>query len=157
MSHKVPTMSHNVPTMNNKVQPLHQRGGGNAWTLPILMLVYGAASLVHFVHNAVYLQQYPNLPSWLTASGIYAAWCGVAAVGGLGYWVYRRLSRFAGLVLIAVYGVLGFAGFDHYAVAPVSAHSIAMNVTILTEAVAAAVLLLQVARSFGTPGTDGSG
>jgi hypothetical protein len=68
-------------------------------------------------------------------------------VGALGYWFYRRVSRWAGLVLIALYGVLGFAGLDHYTVAPMSAHSLFMNVTILTEVVTAAVLLVFVAHS----------
>jgi hypothetical protein len=57
----------------------------------------------------------------------------------------RNLSAVAGLALIAIYAILGFGGLDHYAVAPMSAHSMAMNVTILGEAVAASVLLLVVA------------
>ena len=46
-----------------------------------LMLVYGAASLLHFIHNALYLRDYPNLPAWLTSGGVIAAWLVVAAVG----------------------------------------------------------------------------
>ena len=111
-----------------------------------LMLVYGAASLLHFVHNALYLNAYPNLPVWLTASGVIEAWCVVAGVGTLGYLCYSRISRIAGLVLIAVYALFGFAGLDHYAVAPVSAHSLPMNLTILLEAGLALVLLAYVAR-----------
>jgi hypothetical protein len=109
------------------------------------MIVYGAASLVHFVHNAVYLDAYPNLPAWLTPFGVYAAWLVIAAIGAAGYWMLRNLSAAAGLALIAIYAILGFGGLDHYAVAPMSAHSMAMNVTILGEAVAASVLLLVVA------------
>jgi hypothetical protein len=37
------------------------------------MLVYGAASLAHFTHNAVYLEFYPNMPTWLTPLGVLAA------------------------------------------------------------------------------------
>ena len=112
-----------------------------------LMLVYGAASLLHFTHNAVYLRDYPNLPAWLTSAGVVAAWLVVATVGVLGYLLYSRVSRIAGLLTISAYAVLGFGGLDHYAVAPVSAHTIAMNLTILLEAVAGAVLLVFVARS----------
>lgn len=111
-----------------------------------LMLVYGAASLLHFIHNAVYLRDYPNLPAWLTAGGVVAAWLLVAAVGILGYLLYSRISRVAGLVVIAAYAVLGFGGLDHYMVAPVAAHTVAMNLTILLEAATAAVLLICVAR-----------
>ena len=116
-------------------------------TLLLLMLLYGAASLLHFAHNAVYVRDYPNLPDWITPAAVWFSWCGIAAVGALGYWLYRRVSRWAGLATIALYGVCGFAGLDHYAVASIGAHSFAMNLTILTEVAAAAVLLVFVAHS----------
>jgi hypothetical protein len=119
-----------------------------------LMLVYGAASLLHFAHNAVYLRAYPNLPVWLTPAGVVAAWLVVASVGALGYLLYSRVSRVAGLITIAAYAVLGFGGLDHYTVAPVSAHTVAMNLTILLEAAAAVVLLVFVARSALTRMSD---
>jgi hypothetical protein len=106
--------------------------------------MYGLASLVHFVHNAVYLHDYPNLPASLSAARIYAAWCGTTAVGVVGYWLRRAGYRVAGLVALAVYAALGFAGLDHYTLAPVSAHSLAMNLTIGLEALAAAALLIAV-------------
>jgi hypothetical protein len=112
--------------------------------IPMLMLVYTAASLLHFVHNATYLHEYPNMPPSLTALGVYGAWCAVASVGLLGYWVYRRVNRNAGLALVALYAVLGFAGLDHYFVAPVAAHSFAMHLTICIEVASAATLLTMV-------------
>jgi hypothetical protein len=112
--------------------------------LLILILAYCAASLLHFVHNAVYLHDYPNLPASLSAARIYAAWCGITAVGVVGYWLRRAGYRVAGLVALAVYAALGFAGLDHYTLAPVSAHSLAMNLTIGLEALAAAALLISV-------------
>ena len=48
-----------------------------------LMLVYGAASLLHFMHNAVYLRDYPNLPVWLTSAGVVGAWLVVAATANV--------------------------------------------------------------------------
>jgi hypothetical protein len=121
--------------------------GGKDATLLSLMVVYGATSLLHFAHNAVYLRDYPNLPAWLTSSGVVAAWLVVAMTGVLGYLLYLRVSRAAGLGAIALYALLGFGGLDHYAVAPVSAHTLAMNLTILLEFGSAAVLVLYVARS----------
>lgn len=112
-----------------------------------LVLVYGAASLLHFMHNAVYVRDYPNLPAWLTSTGIVAAWLAVAAVGALGYFLYARVSRVAGLITISVYAMFGLGGLDHYTIAPVSAHTVAMNLTILLESAASAVLLVFVARS----------
>jgi hypothetical protein len=109
-----------------------------------LVLAYCAASLLHFVHNAMYLHDYPNLPASLSAARIYAAWCGITAVGVVGYYLHRVGYRVTGLVVIAVYAALGFAGLDHYALAPVSAHSLGMNLTIGLEALAAAALLIAV-------------
>jgi hypothetical protein len=116
------------------------------WTLPLLMVLYGAASLFHFVHNATYVQDYPNLPVWITPFVVYVSWCVIAAVGVLGYWLYRKVSRGFGLVVIAIYALFGFDGLGHYTLAPIGAHTFAMNASILTEVVAAAVLLGYVAR-----------
>jgi hypothetical protein len=114
--------------------------GKRAFLVP-LMLIYGAASLLHFLHNAIYLSDYPNLPQWLTAGGVIAAWLVVAATGALGYLIYSRVSRIAGLLLIAVYALFGLAGLDHYTVAPIFAHTVGMNLTILLESGSALVLL----------------
>src|ERR1700754_5036446 len=72
-----------------------------------LMLIYGAASLLHFIHNAVYLHAYPNLPLWVTSGGVLASWLVVAGTGVLGYVLYSRVSRVAGLIVIAAYAALG--------------------------------------------------
>ena len=70
----------------------------------------------------------------------------------LGYFLYRRVSRVAGLITLAAYAALGFAGLDHYVVAPVSAHSAVMNITIITEVAAATALLIFVGCSAVRPG-----
>ncbi|HEY1725530.1 MAG TPA: hypothetical protein VGF89_08910 [Steroidobacteraceae bacterium] len=114
----------------------------------VLVTVYGAASLLHFVHNAVYIQSYPNLPKWITPLGVYLSWCGIAAIGALGYWLYRNVSQAYGSIAIAIYALLGFGGLDHYVVAPIGAHSIAMNATIIAEVLAASVLLIYIGYSF---------
>lgn len=115
--------------------------------LPALMIVYGVASLFHFVHNATYIRDYPNLPAWITPVGVYVSWCVIAAVGVVGYWLYRRVSRGFGLLVIAIYALFGFDGLDHYMLAPMGAHTFAMNASILTEVMAAGVLLAYVARA----------
>jgi hypothetical protein len=87
------------------------------------------------------------LPAWLTRSDVYLSWLVVTAVGAAGILLFRFGLRALGLVFIAGYAGLGFAGLDHYAVAPMSAHTLAMNVTIWFEVVAAAALLAAAAAS----------
>ena len=114
--------------------------------MPWLFVLYAAASLLHFTHNAEYLAQYPNLPASWTRADVYLAWCGVTAVGFLGFVLYRSGYRRLGLTVLAIYGALGFAGLLHYSRAPVAHHSAAMNVTIWAEVAAAAVFLIDLAR-----------
>jgi len=114
-----------------------------AW-LGGLLLLYLAASLLHFVHNAEYLADYPNLPAWLDRADVYLAWLGLAAIGAAGWALYRFGWRLAGLLLIGVYAGFGFDGLLHYTRAPFAAHTQAMNFTIWFEVAAAALLLLAV-------------
>jgi hypothetical protein len=114
------------------------------------MIIYGMASLLHFVHNAVYIKEYPHLPEWITPFGVYASWLTIAAIGALGYWIYRKVSRTIGFVVIAFYALLGFGGLDHYVVAPIGPHSIAMNASIVAEVTAASALLLFLAHALLT-------
>ena len=110
-----------------------------------LIIIYGVASLLHFVHNAVYIDAYPNLPAWITPAVVYVSWLVIAATGAVGYWLYRRGSRAFGLMVIDVYALFGFGGLDHYTLAPASAHSMAMNATILGEVITASALLIVIA------------
>jgi hypothetical protein len=152
--------------------------------LTVLMLAYGAASLLHFVHNAQFASEYPNFPDSITALQVYGAWLVVAATGVVGYLLMRvglvrvglvrvgltRLGltrvdsmrvggihagpmtastprarwRVLGLIVTAIYAGFGFDGLLHYRLAPMSAHSLAMNATILTEVALAAALLCAV-------------
>jgi len=120
------------------------RPSERAW-LGGLLLFYLAASLLHFVHNAEYLADYPNLPAWLDRADVYLAWLGLAAIGAAGWALYRFGWRLAGLLLIGVYAGFGFDGLLHYTRAPFAAHTQAMNFTIWFEVAAAALLLLGVA------------
>ncbi len=109
--------------------------------LPWLLLLYCGASLLHFVHNAEYLADYPNLPAWISRASIYAAWCAIFSIGLCGYLFFRRRHTIPGLILLAVYTALGLDGLLHYGRAPHSAHSFGMNLTIWTEVVTAALAL----------------
>jgi hypothetical protein len=109
-----------------------------------LLALYAAASFLHFAHNAEYLSDYPNLPTWFTRSGVYLAWAGLASLGAVGFVLYRSGWQLAGLLLLGLYAAFGFDGLLHYTRAPIDAHSAAMNFTIWTEVAAAAALLFAV-------------
>jgi hypothetical protein len=117
---------------------------GSRWLLPAL-LAYAAASLFHHLHNGLFLASYPNLPAWLSPARVYAAWGVVTAVGVLGYLLLRLRRRSSGLVILGVYAILGLAGLDHYARAPLAAHSRMMNLSIGCEVATALLLLVVVA------------
>jgi hypothetical protein len=110
--------------------------------LMIALLVYCAASLVHFSHNAIFVDAYPNLPDSITPVRIWAVWLAEAAIGLTGYVLFRNGFRRTGLALVALYAALAFDGLAHYSLAPMSAHTVAMNVTIWAEVVAGAILLV---------------
>lgn len=124
---------------------INERPAIRTGVLLVFVLAYGAASLFHYTHNAEFLNEYPNLPAWLTRAQVYAAWLGVTAVGLIGYLLVRRRHRLAGLIALGFYGVLGLDGLGHYAVAPTSAHTFTMNLTIWLEVATALLLLTAVA------------
>jgi hypothetical protein len=62
-----------------------------------------------------------------------------------GYVLLRRGYQLAGLAALIVYGALGLDGLGHYTLAPWSAHTMAMNLTIWLEAGSALLLLAAVA------------
>jgi hypothetical protein len=113
--------------------------------MPWSLALYAGTSLVHFAHNAEYLARYPNLPASWTRGEVYVAWCCVAAVGLLGYTLYRGGFTRAGLTLLAIYGGVGFDGLLHYTRASIAHHSVVMNLTIWAELAAAALFLLNIA------------
>jgi hypothetical protein len=125
--------------------------------LLVLLLIYGVASLVHFVHNAEFLADYPNLPTSWSRSAVYLAWLGMTAVGLCGWVVFLRGFTLTGLLLLAAYAALGLDSLGHYMVAPISAHTVAMNATIVFEVTAAAVLLAQVLRLLALRRLKGTG
>jgi len=119
-------------------------------SLLALVLAHAAASLVHFVHNATFLADYPNMPAWISPLGIYGVWLAEAAVGATGVLLFLR-GRSSGLALIAIYAALGFGGLDHYTLAPISAHTVAMNATIWLETATGIILLVFVAMMSRVP------
>jgi hypothetical protein len=121
-------------------------------SLLIALLAYCAASFLHFSHNAIYIDDYPNLPEWLTPFKVYATWCAEAAIGLAGFLLFVKGARRIGLLMIALYAALAYDGLGHYALAPMSAHTFTMNLTIWLEVLAGTALLAiagtRLARTF---------
>jgi hypothetical protein len=114
--------------------------------LLVLLLIYGVASLVHFSHNAEFIAEYPNLPASWSRADVYFAWLTVTAVGIAGWLLASRGFVVAGLVVLAAYAGFGLDSLGHYLLAPASAHTFAMNSTILMEVTAAGLVLVEVLR-----------
>jgi hypothetical protein len=120
--------------------------------LPVLLVAYAAASLLHFVHNAEFVDEYPNMPAGLSRGMIYAAWLGVTAIGMAGYLLFRRGLTLAGVAFLAFYAALGFDALIHYILAPPSHHTVPMNLTIGFEVATAGLLLILVAAKLRRTG-----
>ena len=116
-------------------------------SLAALLLLYGAATLVHFIHNAEFLRDYPNLPATWTRAGVYGAWLGITAIGICGWLLLTRGYRLTGFLFLAAYAALGIDSLGHYVVAPMSAHTLAMNATILLEVTVAALVFIECAKA----------
>ena len=112
--------------------------------LPALLLVYCVASLVHFTHNAEFLNDYPNLPAWLTRAQVYLVWIAITLTGVVGYLLAHTRYPRAGLSILTVYAGLGLDGLAHYSRAPFDAHTAMMNFTILFEVAAAIAVLAAI-------------
>ena len=110
------------------------------------LLACMTATLFHHTHNAEFLDQYPNMPEWLSRTTVYAAWLGATLIGVAGFVLLQRGFRLTGLVLLIAYACYGLDGLAHYALAPMSAHSAAMNLSIWLEAAAGLALLFAAAR-----------
>ena len=115
-------------------------------TLLVLLLLYGTASFVHFVHNAEFLSDYPGMPASWSRTDVYLAWFAMTTIGLIGLLLLARGLRIPGLLLVVAYAGLGLDSLGHYVLAPMSAHTGVMNATILVEVGAAAVLLVDAVR-----------
>jgi len=108
-------------------------------------LAHGAATLLHFMHNGVFLHDYPNLPGSITVMAIAWTWIAITAIGGIGWLLLLSERMSAGRIFLGAYACFGFDGLAHYSVASVVEHTALMNATIWLEALTAAALLSVVA------------
>jgi len=108
----------------------------------VLVVLYFAASLAHFAHNAEYIAFYPGMPDWLTAEKVYLAWLGVTCVGIVALALFRLGLPVLAALVLGVYGALGLDGLAHYTLALCSEHTAWANITIWSEAATGVLLLI---------------
>ena len=70
----------------------------------------------------------------------------MTVVGVIGWLLVRARREITGLPLIAVYAACGLDSLGHYVVAPLAAHTLAMNATILFEVAAAGLVMIEAVR-----------
>jgi hypothetical protein len=128
--------------MRRFAAPFRGAAPGGLW---LLLALYTAASLTHFVHNAEFMALYPNLPAWITRETVYLSWLGIASVGGAGLVLVSAGWAASGLGLLAGYGALGIDGLFHYRYAPCAAHTLTANLSIWAEAITGTLALLACA------------
>lgn len=75
---------------------------------------------------------------------MYTAWLVSTLIGVGGYWLLRRGQRAAGFIFLFGYIGYGINSLSHYALAPVSAHTVTMNASIWLEAATAVILLISM-------------
>jgi len=106
-----------------------------------LFILHMAASLWHHIHNGHFAAEYPKLgggfPVWIA----YVAWGVTSAVGLAGYYAVCKGYQLLGFSVMGLYASYGLLAFAHYKLAPMSAHTLVQNATILSEGLTAALLL----------------
>jgi hypothetical protein len=117
-------------------------------TLAWATLAHVAATLLHFLHNGVFLHDYPNLPGSITVMAIAWTWIAITTIGGIGWLLLLSKRMTAGRIFLGAYACFGFDGLAHYSVASLMEHTASMNATIWLEALTAAALLSVVAREW---------
>lgn len=65
-------------------------------------LLYLVGSLIHFIHNAEFLNDYPNLPNSWARNDVYLAWMGMTLLGTAGLIVTIRGARLIGLICLII-------------------------------------------------------
>ena len=111
--------------------------------LLVLLVVTGVASILHYVDNVIFFDAYPE-PAWLTPQVVEVFWFVMTPFGVIGYWLFRRGSRWRGLSVLLAYGLMNLLTLGHYSYAPLSEISFRINLFILLEAGAAGALIVAV-------------
>ena len=106
-----------------------------------VLILHMAASLWHHIHNGQFADEYPNLPGGFPVWIAYVAWGVTTALGLAGFYAVCNGRPLLGLGAMGLYASYGLLAFAHYKLAPMSAHTLVQNATILSEGLTALLLL----------------
>jgi hypothetical protein len=117
----------------------------------VWIAIFLVCSLIHFVHNAVFLTDYPGLPQTWKPSGVMAVWLVMGALLVSGGIALKRGRPVIGTILLAIAVIMGFDSLAHYVVAKLTAHTFVMNLTIFLDVGAAILLGIALVRGWMKP------
>ena len=123
-----------------------ERDPARSKLLLALLMIHMSASLWHHIHNGNYPDEYPNIPTGFPPALAIGVWGVTTTVGLAGYYAVCTGRRLIGFLVMGVYAAYGLLAFFHYTLAPMSAHSLVANATILGEGVTALLLLITVVQ-----------
>jgi hypothetical protein len=100
-----------------------------------------AASVLHFGDNIFHFHQYPE-PTWIRAPHVVdALWFVMTPLLAVGWWLASRPSKWAAVSVLWLYGALSMCVLGHYLYAVPTELPFRINVFIMAEALAAALLI----------------
>lgn len=110
-----------------------------------LLIVNVVASILHYADNIAFFAEYPE-PPWINPGIIDAFWFVMTPLAPAGYLALRRGARQFGAFLLHAYAACSLLALGHYRYASICSVSPRINLLILLEAAAAAVLVVYVLR-----------
>lgn len=108
--------------------------------LLVLLLVNVTASVLHYVDNIRFFDAYPE-PAWISPHFIDAFWFVMTPFAVVGFFLFSKGSRWGSAASLAAYALMSLLVLGHYRYASPWALSFRVNLFILSEAVAALMLL----------------
>lgn len=114
------------------------------------------ASILHYVNNLLYFEQYPE-PPWINRTMIDAFWFLMTPLAWLGYRLIKAGSRNAGTLVLMGYVACNLLTLGHYRYAPMCSVAPRIHVFIWLEAGLACVLAVFLVYAYfrkGTPRDD---
>ena len=110
--------------------------------MPILLIANLVASVLHFGDNMLRFGEYPE-PRWITGPHVVdGLWFVITPLLAVGWWLARRGRKWTAVGAFWLYGVLSLFVLGHYLYASPAELPFRINLFILTEALAAALLIL---------------